>query len=87
LPAKTLPKSDLYGKDMNTSAIFINWAVSNNIETLDLNYLYCGLEKCNRYDDVRKEYLFSDSSHLSLLGASLAVNDFKFYLEKIDNQS
>jgi len=87
LPAKTLPKSDLYGKDMNTSVIFINWAVSNNIETLDLNYLYCGVEKCNRYDDVRKEYLFSDSSHLSLLGASLAVNDFKFYLEKIGNQS
>lgn len=87
LPAKTLPKSDLYGKNMQTSAIFMSWAVSNEIEILDLNYLYCGVEECNRYDSLRKEYLFSDSSHLSLLGASLAVNDFKFYLEKIDDQS
>lgn len=80
VPATQVPISYMNYRDKESSDELIEWAKSNGISTLNLWPLYCDEAKCIRY--LNSKWLYADSHHLTIAGASLAIPEFEFYLKR-----
>ena len=80
VPAKQVPISQMNYRDKEASDELMEWAKSNDISTLNLWPLYCDKAKCVRY--LNSEWLYADSHHLTISGASLAIPEFELYLKR-----
>jgi hypothetical protein len=67
-------------RDKEASDELKKWAKSNGISTLNLWPLYCDKAKCIRY--LNGKWLYADSHHLTIAGASLAISEFELYLKR-----
>ena len=81
LPPKYFPESEMQVKDKNASNQLAKWARSYQIDTLNLDSLFCENMNCTRYG--AKGWLYRDDDHLSLAGAELAIPAFTIFLEDV----
>jgi len=80
VPAIEVPISNMNYRDKEASDELKKWAKSNGISTLNLWPLYCDKAKCIRY--LNGKWLYADSHHLTIAGASLAISEFELYLKR-----
>jgi hypothetical protein len=69
-------KMDRTNEEVSDS--FLTGLTRKGIETIDLNYLWCDSQYCNRFGS--EDWLFFDVSHLSAVGAAKAVPYFTNFL-------
>lgn len=82
-PPKNFPKHVMDLTDELASNQLAEWARSRNINTLNLNSLFCSSSFCVRYSDVG--WLFGDSHHFSSAGVKLVVPALDSFLKKINS--
>ena len=66
-------------RDKKTSDELSAWARSHGFSTMNLSSLFCNSENCTRFSDVG--WLYTDVSHLSLVGAELTYPQFSDFLK------
>jgi len=71
VPPTSFPVSMMDTKDLNKSKKFQEWAITQNIPTIDFTSIFCDIERCIRKD--RGEWLFRDENHFSVYGANLLI--------------
>lgn len=76
---KSYPISEMDIRDKKTSDELSAWARSHGFSTMNLSSLFCNSENCTRFSDVG--WLYTDVSHLSLVGAELTYPQFSDFLK------
>jgi hypothetical protein len=77
---KSYPISMMDISDKGTSDELSKWARDHEISTMNFNSLFCDSKNCYRYSD--SGWLYTDSNHLSLVGAELTYNQFNEFLKR-----
>jgi peptidoglycan/LPS O-acetylase OafA/YrhL len=77
---KSYPISMMDISDKGTSDELSKWARDHEISTMNFNSLFCDSKNCYRYSD--SGWLYTDSNHLSLVGAELTYNLFNEFLKR-----
>ena len=79
-------KKYLTENSMNTetriiSGLLREWAINNNIESMDFSSLFCQNDVCTRFEN--SNWLYSDNKHLSIYGAAKTIPMIEKYLYKL----
>lgn len=77
-PPKSFYQSEMQTKDQPASNELASWAMSNGIQTLNSNSLFCKDNICHRF--LNGEWLYIDDDHLSVSGARLMIPKMEMYL-------
>ena len=77
-PPKSFNQSEMQTNDQPASNELAAWALSNGIQTLNSNSLFCMHNTCHRYSNG--EWLYIDDDHLSVSGARLMIPKLEMYL-------
>lgn len=80
-PPKLIPKKEMNLTDTYSSNALSRWAQMNQIQTLNLESLYCDELACIRYKNG--QWLYRDTNHFSVAGADLAIPLFEKILGRI----
>ena len=70
-----VPINEMDRSNVEISNRFLVWGRENGVTSSDLSSLYCTISYCTRSN--QGVLLFSDRDHLSIEGASLALDEFK----------
>ena len=80
-PKKFFFKSEMVIKDEVRSNEIGAWARDNEIDTMEIQSLFCNSTGCARFLDGN--WLYRDPSHLSIAGANLIIPKLSDYLKSI----
>jgi len=80
-PKKFFLKSEMISVDEATSNEIGAWARDNEIDTMEIQSLFCNSTGCTRFLDGN--WLYRDPSHLSIAGANLIIPKLSDYLKSI----
>ena len=80
-PEKFFLKSEMVIKDEVRSNEIGAWARDNEIDTMEIQSLFCNSTGCARFLDGN--WLYRDPSHLSIAGANLIIPKLSDYLKSI----
>ena len=78
---KEIKTYDMNNSNLGASMSLQSWAQSSGIQTVDFTQLFCNQKICSRWSE--KGWLFSDSGHLSLLGANMCKPYFANFFSKL----
>jgi len=78
---KVIRIGDMNNTNLEASMSLQSWAHSLGIQTVDFTPLFCNEKICSRWSE--KGWLFSDSGHLSLLGANMCKPYFANFFSKL----
>ena len=77
-PPKSFKQSEMQTKDQPASNDLATWAMTNGIQTLNLNSLFCKDYICHRFSNG--QWLYIDDDHFSVAGAQLIIPTLEIYL-------